>query len=338
MELSRITSEQSRRTAAAAVVMAWLLSAPASYGGPNASPPAGGAPSTSLTIYAQAGATGSRTSPPTVYTNTPMIGIYYGWTYPYYITPYGPPRDGFPAWWYGYPGYWPRSTPGTPFLWTDIPWYWPRSYEGPPLVEIARRVDPALLNLPAVPAPPPPPPPTQSQLARAALESRDYQRAALIYARLAEETRQDESASAQARQIDRTADRLQALALAGARQFAPAAELIDRAEREDPRPTDIRAADFIASTTEMRRIVNSAVAWAHEENSPRAWRLVAFLMEAEGRAEPAARMRERALLLERPPRPLTPPGPAQPPPGPAGYSMPTPDPAPHDQPSQPAGE
>lgn len=333
MECSQATTGRFR-SAALAVSAAWLsLATGAAFGGPNAP-----AQSTSLISYGRQTGPVSQAGWPTVYTNTPQIGIYYGWTYPYYITPYGPSVDGFPAWWFGYPGYWPRTGPGTPFLWTDIPWYWPRSYEGPPLVEIARRVDPALLNLPSVPAPPPPPPPTQAQLAQAAMESRDYPRAALIYARLAEETRQDETASAQERAIDRTADRLQALALAGARQFAVAAELLARAEREDPRPTEIRATGLISSSAEMRRIVNSAVAWAHEDNSPSAWRLVAFLMEVEGRVEPASRMRERALLLEQPSRPATAPPPAPTSPGPANYSMPVPEPPPESQPSAPTSD
>lgn len=324
---------QTALTSAASLTL--MVAAPAAGAGPSSNSTAA-TTSTNLQIYGRQGVRVGAAGWPTVYTNTQTLGIYYGWTYPYYISPYGYRPDGLPFWEPGYAPYWPRSTPGVPFLWNDAPWYWPRSYDGPPLVEIARRVDPALLNLPAVPAPPPPRAPTPEEMARASLEARDYERAALIYARLAEEQRAHESSSAPQQVVDRSADQMQALALAGARQFSQAAELLALARLQDPNAAPIDGAEFIASASEMRRIVTGAVAWAHTENSPNAWRLVAFLMEIEGRAGPAQRMLERAESLEAPaPKQPAARSDAQPAPGPARYSIPEPDIAPAEEPAQP---
>ena len=315
--------------------LALLPAASPASAGPNTTTSSTGAQSTSLSLNAGNSRVVSVNRWPTIYTNTPIIGINAGWSFPYYINPFRVGPDGIPTWWFGYPPYWPRSNPGTPFLWTNTPWFWPRTYDGPPLVEIARRVDPAILNLPVVPAPPPPPPPTPAELARAALLAHEYNRAAIIYARLADEQREQESAAPQPPAPDRIFEMLNALALAGARQFPAAADVIERMDSQPPPPTNIPAPEMLSSATELRRIVNGAVAWAHEENTPRAWRLVAFLMEIEGRVGPAERMRERAALLEIPRVPAPAPGRQIAPHGPASFSMPTPDPAPQEPASQP---
>lgn len=310
-----------------------------------AGPAASSAPSgsaTGLSTYGRPATVMGPTGWPTVYTNTQSLGICYGWGFPYYPSPYSCRPDPYVGWGpgcFGGPGYapyWPRLSPGTPFLWTNSPCYWPRTYDGPPLVEIARRVDPALLNLPTVPAPPPPKPPTLQEMAQAAMAARDYQRAALIYARLGEEQRTHESNEVQPQSIDRTAEFMRALALSGARLFSEAASLLAQTTRGDPNPPMVDAAALIPTASEMRRIITSAVAWAHSENTPDAWRLVAFLMASEGRIANAERMLERADSLERP-APGTRPSPieAQPVPGPAGYSMPAPEPPVQQSPAQP---
>lgn len=281
------------------------------------------------TTYGRAGVLVSINGWPTVITNSPRIGVRYGWTHPYYISPFRIAADGRVSWWHGFPPYTPRYGPGLPFFWEDSPWFWPRTYDGPPLVEIARRVDPALLNPPA-PSTPLPPPLSASEMARQALIAREYDRAALVYARLAEEQRQSEASTSYPQQIDRTAERFRVLALAGARQFAIAAELLALANQEDPRDSGINGRRYISSPAELRRIVNAAVTWAHRQDSPAAWNLVAFLMDCEGRPDQAARMRERASLVDRGAAPRTAERGEERPIGPARFSMPAPtvEPAP----------
>jgi len=93
--------------------------------------------------------------------------------------------------------------------------------------------------------------------------------------------------------------RLMGLALAGARHFDEAAEVFAHAYEIEPglfdEPLDGRGA--IGSSMEMRRIVLGAVKYAHEVNTALAWKMVGYLMQAEGRKDQARNMFERAAEL-----------------------------------------
>jgi hypothetical protein len=95
---------------------------------------------------------------------------------------------------------------------------------------------------------------------------------------------------------DRSALRLHALALAGARDQAGAARAFAQAYREDPllegNPLD--GGGLIGSGMELRRILIDAVRSAHRSGSPDAWNAVGRLMQAQGRFERANTMFARA--------------------------------------------
>lgn len=259
-------------------------------------------------------------APPTVYTNVPRLGVHYHWEYPSYLYPGGPAGN-----WYGYPTY--TYPYGHPFLWNDDPIYWPRTYRGAPLVEIARRVDPELLGESQRATQPPPPPPTLEELAVRSLRRGDFPLAATQFARLALERSENDWPSAPDQLGAPVARELWTLALAGARQFEEAALLLEQFERAAPIVPTVNGAAMTGSTERMRTIVTTAVTWAHANPSPRAWRLVAFLMDLDNRPAPAARMRQRADELEASPlTAATPPADnARPrPAGPARYWMPRP--------------
>ena len=170
-------------------------------------------------------------------------------------------------------------------VWRDTSW------SGPPLVEITRRLDPALLGLsteeraPAAPVDP----------GLEALGSGSWTRALAVYLQRAEEQRRREAEDSGVER-DRSDLRLAAFALAGDGQFERAERLFAEAYSEDPGLKD-RAMSGEAlgvRATEMRRIVTRAVAHAHRVDRPDAWFMVAVLMQAEGRDDLARRMLERA--------------------------------------------
>jgi hypothetical protein len=96
--------------------------------------------------------------------------------------------------------------------------------------------------------------------------------------------------------VDRTAARLAAVALVGLGRHAEAASAMVAAEREDGRlaAAALDGRDLIPASGALRRMVNDAVVFAREHPGAAGWTLVAVLMEAEGRAGVAAKMRARA--------------------------------------------
>ncbi len=293
----------------------------------------GYSPGLGFATTGQSGVLVNRNGWPTIYSDAPSIGVFYDNNPPYYYTPpYSPGVSGRSPWWYGDPpSYGRRYSPGTPLIFNDSPWYWPRTYEGPPLIEVARRTDPALAGQASrTSGAAPPPPPTQAELGAQALKAGEYERAAGIFARLASERRDQESSGATLSAPDRSADRLRVLALVGARQFDEAVAALLFAEREEPGAKPLNGLNLLAAPTEMRRLVNGAVTYANRTNTPDAWRLVAFLMDAEQRPKPAARMRQRADSLENPSSTSnrSPPTSSPEPRGPARFSMPGPPPLP----------
>ena len=69
---------------------------------------------------------------------------------------------------------------------------------------------------------------------------------------------------------------------------------------------------LLGSASEARDLVLASVKFANEAQTPQAWRLVARLMQAEGREEQAQRMLLRATEIERSaaskqPKPASPP-------------------------------
>jgi len=261
------------------------------------------------------------TGNPVVFTSLPPIGIDLdaGSSSGSYILP---PEVGFPrgieAIEQGYPPYYGpghrrlgiggyHSNNGVIQLdYSAQPFYWPRQFAGPPLFEIARRVDPALLDLPTGDPPAgapatPPQAPEPVDLATQAFEDREFLVAARILERRHEERLGQEQASAQAIDPDRGALRLAAFAYAAAREFGPAAERFIEAYDEQPSLTDdpLDGADLLGSRADMRELVVDAVRAAHENPTPEAWRLVGYLMLADDRGRFARKMFERADELER---------------------------------------
>lgn len=264
---------------------------------------------------------------PTVHSPLPQLGINYGYSVfwgPYigngvYITtgrtslqigPGGP--------WSGY-GWWPFvqvdgvAQPGPSFGldwvpvdpnigFTSTARYWPGRIFGPPMVEIDRRIDPSRASLPATSPPepaPPPPPPTVQQLALEALRAGDFERADSLFERVTAE-QDDLERTAEVRPLpDRRAHRLRAITLAALRRFDEAADLLNRAHAADPSLADqpLDPAMIRGGSTQLRRLVTSAVQFAERERSPAAWRLVGYLMLAEGRPRVAESMFERAEAL-----------------------------------------
>lgn len=230
---------------------------------------------------------------PTVRTPLPRIGIQYAWD-----SPFCPGLNlGYDAIWQGYPSHTTYYGPGAPIAWVDCPCYWPGFYGQPPLVEVSRRVDPALLpQQPERPAPPEPP--TLEQLAQRALRDGAYADAAAMYARLVLEAGASNIDADQGLGVERALLDLWTLALCGDRKFEEAALLLARREQQSPVAAPPMGAALLGSPLEMHNLVSSAVAWAHRARTPQAWRLVAFLMELDGRPDNAAAMRQRAADLE----------------------------------------
>ncbi len=257
------------------------------------------------------------TGHPVVHTPLPPIGInldasrsgsYYPAVNPLY-------RRGEEGWYFGYPpyygpGYRARSYGGyhsnngvIQLDYSAQPFYWPQQYAGPPLFEVARRVDPALLDLPPNTEPgaaPQAPAQQPVDLALQAFDEEEYLVAAQILdrrhsERVAQEMRTGSSAP------DRSELRGAALAYAAAGEFAEAVDRFDRAYEEQPSLKDdpLNGPGLIGSRSSMRGIVTRAVRAANAEPSPEAWRLVGYLMLCEGRPSYAERMFERASALER---------------------------------------
>lgn len=177
------------------------------------------------------------------------------------------------------------------------PWYtsWGgRTWTWPPLVEVERRVEPQVI---VVAPPEPPPPPVDEGLA--ALASRDFGRATIVYAQRLADAKADESSTPQARAGDQ---RLMALAMIGMRRFTEGAAAMRAAYDADPSLTDrpLNGAALLDGNMQVRRLVNGAVEYAHRSGSSDAWFAVAVLMQAEGRHDRARVMFGRSDALRSP--------------------------------------
>lgn len=186
--------------------------------------------------------------------------------------------------------------------------YWrARSFTTGPYHEIERRVDPSQGSLPAVSqgtavtrendaAPPEP-----RDEAIDAIRAKRWDIAIAALERRTREQEDAESSASPAVAPDRRAHRLLALALCGAERWESAAELFEQAEREDAtRATSgLNGPAVMGSRSDFRRLVTRAVDHAHRANTGSAWRLVARLMQAEGRTELAQKMLDRADEFER---------------------------------------
>jgi len=177
------------------------------------------------------------------------------------------------------------------------PWYtsWGgRTWTWPPLIEVERRVEPQVI---VVAPPEPPPPPIDEGLA--ALASRDFGRATIVYAQRLTDAKADESSTPLARAGDQ---RLMALSMIGMRRFTEGAAAMRAAYDADPSLTDrpLNGAALLGGSMEVRRLVNGAVEYAHRSGTSEAWFAVAVLMQAEGRHERARVMFERSSALQSP--------------------------------------
>jgi len=253
---------------------------------------------------------------PTVYTNMPQIGIWSTLGPPDFYTfgAYSFTFGGAPAWYWGYPSGWN-------YWFGPTVLYYNRAILPPPMMEITRRIDPETQSMVgAVPSMEPPAVPPDEGLE--ALRTHDYARAITVYERRVQERLTQEASAPAAPPADRRALRLLALALAGADRFDEAADAFNRAHAEDPGldAQPLIGADALGSTSEMRRVVLASVRHAQKTGTAAAWRLVARLMQAEGREDQSQRMFLRAAEIERstaPAQPASPPAippPPQPPP------------------------
>lgn len=225
---------------------------------------------------------------------------------------------------YGYPFpldlSWQNLQPGQ-LVEIPVPTWWRTQYEGYPLSETARRVDPADASQAVVgPAPTPVVAPPVDE-GREALRAHEYGRAIAIYERRHEEQKSVEAGSPSGPLVDRTAMRLMSLAFVGAGRMEDGVTALSRALAEDAslarRPLD--GLDLIGSRRELRRLVTQSVKFAKAMQSPDSWELVASLMEAEGRFEVAAKMRQRGSEP-----PVKPAAPEKQTGGPASFQMPLP--------------
>jgi len=180
----------------------------------------------------------------------------------------------------------------------------------PPLVGVERKIDPNLTApAPGPAAAEPEAEPEPNQIGIALLRSGRYNDAVDAFAAAGRDERR--AADEDGPQADdhpdagedpwakRNAARLQALAMVGAGRVGDAAGLVLDLYRESPylATMPLSGEAVFKSGLEMRRLVTRAVRNAHREESPRAWLLVAVLMQAESRDELAAKMLDRAADL-----------------------------------------
>jgi hypothetical protein len=198
-----------------------------------------------------------------------------------------------------YPGYFNGIGICSPHDWRsrlmfrrDGSWFWRDfSDDGIPLIETVRREDPALVEAIIGPTMPDPDP------ALITLRAGRYLDAAAEFLRRHHRRLDAEQSTTIGTPIpDRSALRLHGLALAGARDFPAAAAAFAEAHAEDDLlgADPIDAARIMPSLSEMRRIVIDAVQFAHRTNTPDAWALVGYLMQAQGRHNEARAMLARA--------------------------------------------
>ena len=171
------------------------------------------------------------------------------------------------------------------------------------LVELARRLDPQLVNPNAAPAEVEAPPEPEEQ-AKAAMLDGDYQTAITLYAELADQQRRQEAEDAVADDLrDRSHQRLLALAYAASGQFEAAAENFREAYDDDASLArkPLLGTRYFSDDAELRRLVQKAVGFANRERTSDSWYLVSMLMQAQGRFDRANQMMERAQAMRSTP-------------------------------------
>lgn len=164
------------------------------------------------------------------------------------------------------------------------------------LVELARRLDPQLINPNATPQTVEPAP-TALELGRRAMHDGEFEAAITHYAEAADGQRREEAEETIPAELhDREAQRLLGLAYAAHGSFVTAARELRAAYREDPslarRP--LHGETVFGDERTLKRLVRRAVSNAHREKSSDAWFLVGVLMQAEGRYDRAREMMQRA--------------------------------------------
>jgi hypothetical protein len=146
------------------------------------------------------------------------------------------------------------------------------------------------ITIPTLPQPDP---------AMLALRAGRYTEAAAAFLRAHDERRIREAQAVGTPIPDRSALRLHALALAGAGDFAAAAEAFATAHREDPAlgADPIDGAAVLPSRTEARRIMLDASRFARRTGAADAWATVGYLTQVEGRHDLARSFLARAQDL-----------------------------------------
>ena len=200
-----------------------------------------------------------------------------------------------------YPGYYNGIGICNPYDWRymlmyreDGSWYWIQpTYDGLPLIELVRREDPELVK--AIIGP------TMPEPDRAMVDLRDgrYAEAAAEFARRHAQRVREEADAEGIAVPDRSALRLEALALAGAGAWQDAATRFIAAHDQDLAlgSDPIDGARVLASQAEARRIVLDAMQFAKRSETADAWALVGYLMQVQGRHDEARAMLARAAAL-----------------------------------------
>lgn len=200
-----------------------------------------------------------------------------------------------------YPGYFNGIGIFSPYDWRyalmyteDGSWYWIMpAFDGMPLIERVQREDPALVAAIIGPQLPEPDPGLVD------LREGRYEDAAAVFRR-DHAARVRAEARAQGVAIpDRSALRLEALALAGAGEWQRAAELFAEAHDQDPLlgSDPIDGDRVLGSSMEARRIMLGAMEFAKRENTADAWAMVGYLMQVQGRYGDARAMVARAASM-----------------------------------------
>lgn len=188
------------------------------------------------------------------------------------------------------------------YYWDRYDRYDPLYMDTATLVELARRLDPQLVNPNAAPAESDASDAGETreerfESARQAMLNQQFDEAIAIYAELSDEQRRSEAeADTPAELRDASAQRLLALAYARNNNFELAAENFREAYERDGSLAQkpLRGSRFFADESELERLVRRAVTNAHREKTADAWYLVAMLMQSQGRYERANRMMQRA--------------------------------------------
>ncbi|MBL0928163.1 MAG: hypothetical protein IBJ11_11015, partial [Phycisphaerales bacterium] len=166
------------------------------------------------------------------------------------------------------------------------------------LLELARRLDPQLVDPSAMPGAGPAAPVPPRDEALVAFRARDYERAVGEYTSRAAAQREAESLSTAESpvEVNRGAQRMLALALAAAGQFARAERELEDAYAADPSlgSRRVHGEMIFASGEDLRDLTALAVRRAQLSAARSSWFLAAVLTQAEGRDDDARRLLSRS--------------------------------------------